>query len=56
MTTPTVRWPDSVTHWTCDANKDGDTHHIGTTAHCVYCGKSLGQLRVEQAAISMAKS
>jgi hypothetical protein len=51
MTTPVLHRPDSVTHWTCDASEDGDTHHIGATSVCVYCKKPVGQLRVEQAAI-----
>ena len=50
-TKPVVERPDSVTHWTCPDNEYGDTHHIGVTARCVYCGESVGVLRLEQSRI-----
>lgn len=51
-TKPVVDRPDSVTHWTCPENEWGDTHHIGSTARCVYCGESVSDLRVAQAKVS----
>lgn len=52
-TYPVVRFPDSVTHWTCpQAPYQGDTHQMGATRNvCAYCGRNGDELRREQAEI-----
>lgn len=52
LSTPVVHRPDSVTHWTCPENREGDTHHLDGTGVCVSCRKPQGQLRTEQAALT----
>jgi hypothetical protein len=51
---PVVHRPDSVTHWTCPDDADGDTHHIGRSGTCITCGKPQDLLRAEQAALTAA--
>lgn len=51
---PVVHRPDSVTHWTCPEDPDGETHHLNGQGVCVSCRKPQGQLRAEQAALTAA--
>ena len=50
VTYPVVRFPTSITHWTCPkAPIPGSTHHMGGTRNaCRYCGRNGLELRREQ--------
>lgn len=46
--------PDSVTHWTCPKESDGQTHHI-ENGKCVYCKVSVTELADLQARLLLLR-